>query len=381
MPPPENIAPKLAVPATQSPIRYEGLDQLRGILAFSVMIYHYADWQNLYLPRFFQAPLELLGLYAVSTFYTLSGCALYLVYHNRSIDRAFFSEFWIKRTFRIVPLFWLVSAAAIGFEIYGNLGKIHEPSGWKIFLNFSLLFSWLDPSAYFATGAWSIGNEWAFYTLFPLILLASRKKWSTVALAFGVSTISAWFAFVMLDENATVADQWKTYIHPLNQLILFVGGVLIGPYVSKTIPRLRFPYYVMASLALFVLISYLATVDECIIGAYRLILAGICMTCCAGFGITRLKHGRVSMLLSELGGISYTVYLTHPLIHHVVAKFLGKLQSILGETNYNSHLLNSTVFIGAVIATIITSSCIYRIIEKPAIRLGKKLAGRNHVSV
>ena len=59
--------------------RYEGLDQLRGILAFSVMIYHYTEWQKIQLPWLLHQPLSLIGVYAVGTFYTLSGFALYVV--------------------------------------------------------------------------------------------------------------------------------------------------------------------------------------------------------------------------------------------------------------------------------------------------------------
>lgn len=352
--------------------RYEGLDQLRGILAFSVMIFHYVEWQDIILPWHIQKPLELLGIYAVSTFYTLSGCALFIVYRNRTIDKEFYREFWIKRIFRIVPLFWLASLLAI-------LTQNESLDIWKLFLNFSLLFSWLAPEAYYATGAWSIGNEWAFYTLFPLILWASRSRFNIAILSVVTCAITAWFAFFVISPSISLTDQWKIYIHPLNQVILFVSGILLGRFVVKANISNKLPIKVYLSVILFIAISYFTNISECVSGLYRFILIGICLVCCQGFSVTLLKHGIISKILTFLGTISYTVYLIHPLMHHAMSKVIGKIDSMLQADVLSQEIRSGSVFYGSILATLVISSVIYLKLEKPAIRFGRRLTDRKNI--
>ncbi len=369
-----------AIPISPAKERYEGLDQLRGILAFSVMIYHYTEWAEWHLPWQIAKPLALLGLYAVSTFYTLSGCALYIVYRDRKLQKRFISEFWFKRIFRIVPLFWLTSILTL-LMLQGSRGEsdFHDP--WKVFLNFSLLFSWLDPSAYFATGAWSIGNEWAFYTLFPIILLCIRSR-SGIGILVGVTfVITAWFCFGILDADLSVKDQWNSYIHPLNQLVLFVSGVMIGPWILAAKARPHLPIFVYLAMGVFLIISYIASVPACISGVLRFLLVGVCVTLCAGFAVTRLKRGPITSSLTFLGTISYTVYLMHPIMYQAVNKIYGKVQSILGAEIIGNFTQSLLIFICSIISTVCVSWLIYRSIEVPLVRLGRSLAQRiTHLS-
>jgi exopolysaccharide production protein ExoZ len=269
--------------ASNCATRYEGLDQLRGILAFCVMIYHYAEWHGIILPWPAQKPFELLGIYAVSTFYVLSGCALFIVYQRRKIDNKFFSEFWIKRAFRIVPLFWLATLLVVLTQKEATQEWSQYLNASRLFLNFSLLFSWFDPSAYLATGAWSIGNEWAFYTLFPFILWAVRRRSTATVLCVITCAITAWFSFFVMNSGSSLKDQWQSYVHPMNQLILFVCGVLLGPWVLKARARELLPTRVLVAVILFVAISYSFSVPSCVSGCVRFVLVGLCVVCCDGF--------------------------------------------------------------------------------------------------
>ena len=159
------------------PHRVTGLDQLRGALATIVMIFHYSCLTKPHLPSFIQLSLDKLGYYSVCSFYVLSGAALYIVYHKRSLSLKFCRDFFIKRFARIAPLFWLATTLALALQMFGD-GSL--PGSKNIFLVYSLLFSWVDPGLYYVGGAWSIGNEWVFYSIFPLMLLA--KHWGGLRL-------------------------------------------------------------------------------------------------------------------------------------------------------------------------------------------------------
>ena len=84
--------------------RIESLDYLRGLMALSVMIYHYISWGA--GPIGSEHLLGKLGIYAVSMFYILSGLSLGLVYYGRITSASDIGSFMIKRVFRIFPLFW-----------------------------------------------------------------------------------------------------------------------------------------------------------------------------------------------------------------------------------------------------------------------------------
>jgi exopolysaccharide production protein ExoZ len=58
--------------------RLESLDYLRGLMAVSVMAFHYVSWS--FVKPGADSLLGKLGIYAVSIFYILSGVSLSFVY-------------------------------------------------------------------------------------------------------------------------------------------------------------------------------------------------------------------------------------------------------------------------------------------------------------
>lgn len=340
------------------------------------MIYHYTEWQQTPLPWLIKDPLSLLGIYAVCTFYTLSGFALFVVYRQRRIQASLLSEFWIKRVFRIVPLFWLVSTLAVLITKSASLSWAEHLDAWTIFLNYSLLFSWLDPTAYLATGAWSIGNEWAFYTIFPLILYASRYKQTLWLSAVVIIFVTGWFAFKVIDAEIALEDQWSAYVHPLNQIALFAAGVMLGPTIIRNRFHTSLPVYAILAAAVFVVASYFSDIPHWVTGFGRFAMISICVICCHGFAVTRFQHGWTSMILTFLGSISYTMYLMHPIIFSCVSRVLGKIQSMTGNQHFPDQFLNNLSLGCSIVATLASSVIIYRFLEKPMIALGKRIVSR-----
>lgn len=351
--------------------RYDGLDQLRGILAFTVMIYHYLSWQDVDLFWAIQKPLDLMGLYAVSTFYVLSGCALYIVYHNTQLDRSFMMGFWVKRSLRIVPLFWLVTTVTILFSLIQS----GEVSGWKVFLNYSLLFSWADPAAYISTGAWSIGNEWAFYMIFPLLIWGLKTKFNMLVIVIPALAIACYYWFFILTPHRSVASQWSVYVMPMNQFPLFLGGFLIGTYVMAPKWAASFNNRILCLATLiFVMYSYFFTTADSIYGWSRVILVLIALLWCYCFGAQRIFNRKTSIILNWLGMISYTLYLVHPLVIRVARKLLeenGHINQLLGM---NAAVSNVAIVVISIGVTLLVSHYIYMFLEKPMIILGKRKA-------
>jgi len=115
-------------------------------------------------------------------------------------DKSNFKSFFVKRITRILPLLGVVSIAAI------ILSK-KVPDILDLFLNLTGLFGFFKWDTYFATGAWSIGNELVFYAFFPFLLIAVRMKnfffWFIGVL---ILSVSIYFSYIVLPNSEVNAE-------------------------------------------------------------------------------------------------------------------------------------------------------------------------------
>jgi exopolysaccharide production protein ExoZ len=207
------------------------LDILRGLMSCGIMVYHYLFWHK--FPKDYSLFINKIGLYGVSVFYILSGITFFLVYKN--VDFRVpknLKNFWIKRFFRIFPLFWVVCLVTV-------IVTKNPVSFERIMLNITGLFSIINPNAALCTGGWSIGNELFFYLLFPIFLLSFQLKRLYFWLLLVISTIIfGYFAFNVISENIKLETQWNEYVNPLNQMLFFVAGIGLGfLYKNFKIPQ------------------------------------------------------------------------------------------------------------------------------------------------
>ena len=148
--------------------RIEPLDWLRGFMAVTIVIYHYLSWGvGIYDSG---TVFGRLGIYAVSTFFIISGLSLAIAYNSKVETADDIYNFIVKRFLRILPLLWVATTYEIirsGFSVFP------VP---KILMNYLGVFGFINPSAYIITGGWAIGNEIVFYTLFPIFIFAYNKS-------------------------------------------------------------------------------------------------------------------------------------------------------------------------------------------------------------
>lgn len=329
------------------------LDYLRGLAALSILIYHFYAWQGFNLDA--NSFLGRIGLYGVTIFYILSGLTLYHVYKNQVIDNRFsLKNFYIKRFARIYPL--LIATTIVSIILYR-----YSYSNIDLFLNITGLFGFIKWDTYYATGAWSIGNELTFYALFPILILSIfRNRTLFYFLSLAILAISLYYSFIQLPPQ--IEGFWRDYINPLNQAIYFTSGVIFGN-VLNLIKFKQFTLWMILFLSILIF-TYWPTTDQkiqLISGLDRYILF-IC--CILVVGCTTLIKPFTLELLNKplvfLGEISYSLYLIHPLVY----KFMGILDD---KYNYTD---NRTVFLMSIImVTIFVSWLSYSFFEKPAMKM------------
>lgn len=359
--------------------RIEALDYLRGLLAISVMFYHYKGWCGIQLGYPLEQVFQRLGVYAVCTFYALSGTSLGMVYARRKVDANFLVEFGIKRFFRIAPLFWsaITLTILLRWLLMPHLGMAGEGMPPHPYLlagaSYSLLFGWVRPDAYVPTGGWSIGAEMVFYSLFPGLLVLMRRAWWKSGLVFGTCLlIGLAFGHYFMDRKMELGsgEQWPFYINAINHLFLFVGGMglaLLHDQHKKSSPR-WIVAGLLLSVALFVFWPTQGRGGSVLVtGWERLLFGGVSLAFCHIALGWPFKFGALAGLFVWIGNISYAVYLLHPLAADLV--------SIVNFKFLHLNLLLVSCLLSLPL-TLIGATLSWVYLEKPLMRLGRRLAGK-----
>jgi peptidoglycan/LPS O-acetylase OafA/YrhL len=269
--------------------------------------------------------------------------------------------FGIKRTFRIYPLLWLT----VGLTLLIT-PKLYNPTDFL--LSITGLFGFVKPAAGLGTGVWSIGNELVFYTTFPiLILVAQFSRPLFLGIAAILIGISVYFGFYVLTETQPIAKQWPWYVNALNQMVLFVGGMLIG-YLALKFPEKRPAFWLIVTViiaAWLLFIFYPAYGDRItlVAGWNRVIFLSLSFLICgAVFYLNYQLPAFLHKPLALTAEISFGLYLLHPIVYFfATAHFQNQIEG-----------LDPTVLVLIIAVLAYAFSYLaFRFIEMPVVNLGK----------
>lgn len=331
-------------------------------MALMVMIYHYTIWTSRMLQS--EDVLGRMGIYAVPVFYIISGLTLYLLYHQKVSFRDL-KVYGLKRFFRIYPLLVLTSI------LWLVVTQEHE--GARIlFLNFTGLFGFIEPSAYVGRVAWSIGNELVFYALFPVLILAlhyNKVIWWLMVLTSILA--GCYFAFNLMTPAIQLEDQWSYYINPFNHLTYFIFGMVIGYVTEKTRSHSSMNSIgwslIIISVIGFVFFPAEGDLIMLVTGQNRILFSIFSIMFCAGiYWVNMDFKPSVKRPLMLLGASSYSLYMLHPLVYFLLKRCL--------EEYLNIHPFSFLLI--AIVLTLVLSNLSYRFIERPLINTGRVLASR-----
>jgi len=340
------------------PDRFATLDYLRGLMALAVLVFHYDKWLT---GAWDAVTLQgRLGVYAVSTFFVLSGLTLTLVYENK-LDHQFrtWGLFFRKRIFRIFPLLWLATLATLVLDGFSRPYPV-------IFLNLSGLFGFLNPVKDIATGAWSIGCELVFYLAFPTLLLISKRSKTGFLALFGIILgFGFWVAFYWFSpENSLQTAWWEAYVQAANHAFFFVGGMGIGVF-RKDLQGISRLFWLCLTVFAALLFTWWPTTSEpfqLVYGWNRVLFSILTLTAVAAcFNSKIVLKGHFHQMLTWLGAVSYSLYLLHPLVFRVLSSIFGRCG--LPEGYWQ-------LFVPSIIATLVLCHFSYFFLEKPLAQKG-----------
>jgi hypothetical protein len=183
--------------ANSSRRRNQSLDLLRGIAILMVMLAHCALATTSVVPGLAAAAGKY-GQFGVELFFIVSGYTMMLTFGDR-VDLAAAGAFYIRRAFRIAPLFWIALVAYLAIT-KGEGFREWAPDGVStsdVVLTFFFLH-WTSVTAFNSVvpGGWSIAVEMQFYLLFPLIIGLFRRDNGPLVIYALIALVSASGQFV-----------------------------------------------------------------------------------------------------------------------------------------------------------------------------------------
>jgi peptidoglycan/LPS O-acetylase OafA/YrhL len=310
------------------------------------------------------SPLRLLvaGYGSVLVFFALSGFVLFLTFTNA--DRFQYYPYIVKRFTRIyLPFLLAILGSAVLYDLVEPsaiplLGTWFNGNSWQAPPTTGLIAAHLAMTDRVGLQGldnvmWSLCHEARIALLFPLVAVCVWRNWYATALAtFAVSLISR-----HIDRSHAI-DWLYDPFNTFQYLFLFAGGAALSLNAGAVRRRLgKAPAWVIALLWLTALV-FITFPNKFFIAANcsAILLIALC-----------LGDPRAEALLSRgvprwLGRVSYSLYLVHlPVLLALVHLLWGKMPL--------PYILLSAVFLSLLVAELS-----YRLIEKPSIDLGRRVA-------
>lgn len=212
------------------------LDGLRGLAAMLVVFSHIGAFG---LKPLFDTPI---GNYGVFLFFVLSGFLMGHLYLTKEASSNSLKTYFAARISRIVPIYYIVIIASFLYGRYVDQGFTYAMAP----LDLLRCLAFIGNVSVF----WSIGPEFQFYFLFPLIwMLLSQAP--ARAVTWGVPTM-----FVVLTV-ILYRSEWPGIV-VLSKLHIFLAGILLGVLrpllVGKMSPRAALIAQVLATLVIVALL-------------------------------------------------------------------------------------------------------------------------------
>lgn len=290
--------------------RSRTLDLLRGLAIAGVMAIHVSQSfpSNIHAVDY----AFMCGWTGVNVFYFVSAMTMCLMWTQRTETNPT-RKFYIRRTLRIAPLFWV--AIPVYLVINGTGPSYNAPGGigpLQVILTATFLHGfWPDSVNSVVPGDWSIAAEMTFYLVFPLLITAfgsRRHLYLVLAIVLHLANVClfkpwAFAAFSAYYGPGHEAFVWNAlHISFLNQLPVFLVGCAL--FFSL---RDGFAKSDAAIIAVFIALSFIA---DRATGSHEFNYLMINLVLGAGVaGCIRLAIRWQP--IEALGRNSYSMYLSH----------------------------------------------------------------------
>ena len=326
--------------------RFRGLDGIRAVAMVVVVTWH-ADvvgrWRWLH------------GWSSVEVFFVLSGFLIATLCLREEESEGGFTlrAFFVRRSVRILPLYYMVLLVYMMWALVGGLGGVPQ-------LQLSLPYYATYMNEFTDTGpfvhSWSLGVEEKFYLLWPALsfvaLARCAPKWRV-----GLTAVLAAVALVVGSSGLL----WWAYGY---------GAILVGCLMAfamhdrrwfETVARLARPRAALAVLVVLAIAQLLLDSGMAAKIAYPFVFVSILPAMVLGTSPALKLLDRPS--LTWMGQRSYAFYLVHMLAMSIVVN---------ATPNWIDKGAGGVVLMAATIALALAiAGCLHHFVERPLIGAGR----------
>ena len=367
------------ISTAQPPNKYYGLDNLRAFAIIMVFFFHYQRWFE--HPAWMPTALNF-GWTGVDLFFVLSGFLISSQLFAQIKKDGHFSmrNFYIKRFFRILPIYYFVLAIYFLFPFFSSTQLL--PPLWK-FLTFTQNFG-ADFTNQRAFGVvWSLCVEEHFYLLMPAILLLLLKtgifkKGYLLLLVLFIAgfllRLYSWYDVYLHQTNGVENRMlWvQTIYYPTyNRLDGLLAGVSIAAmynYLPAIFNRLSKYVNLLIAIGLIILTGTYFLCGNNMdfvrsVFSFPLVSIGFGCTVLGAIMPNSFLYKWKSVVLTKIAELSYALYLVHMAI-------ILSAQTVLSDWGIAKN--SSLMLVLTIILCIVVALILHHAIEKPFMKMRER---------
>jgi len=353
-----------------APKKYQYIDSFRGLAILLVMLVHVAymyDNQVIeYLPSYIHQFIRNNKL-SVQLFFMVSALTLSMSWNNRADESKRLTKFFIRRFFRIAPLFYI---GIIYYSFDRFLGFDLMNIDWGDLPKKMMLTSFLFINGFFPTyingyvpGGWSITVEFTFYALVPFFFKRIKSLNQSLSYLF-VLLIICYFTNTYVLGSLTSNSEFL-YYNIVSQIPIFLYGITSYWIINakeSDLPLSRF------NLSMMVLIIFLFSYFTLPFHYWGSLIWLILIVVQSKEPFRILSN----FVLAGIGKVSFSMYLIHFTIISSLEK-LGWLDWFPATNAFTTVIYIVLSYLVVFLFTFLIANLTYKYIELPGMDLGKKL--------
>jgi len=316
------------------------------------------------------------GYAGVDLFFVISGFIMVYVTHGKSYNRKYIGHFLFNRVTRIYPLWWIfASFMALYFLIsYGQFAPPDRASevnslGYLI-KSFLLIPQYHVP---ILGVGWTLIHEVYFYIIFAGFLFFDRKKLPILLFVWMALTIFG----ALIGLNDTSARGYPSLVSSLLTLE-FIAGAFAALLITRGIFRFEKTCLILGVISVILAMAFYTDIGRNLTLWGRVAVYTIPFTLVTYGAVICERKGYIKYpkFLVSLGDWSYSIYLSHFLVFLTIKRVLEYAAPFLPQQlqfqaqGWIDNLIFTTI---AMVATIIFSALCYKLIERPLLKLSRRV--------
>lgn len=358
---------------------YPAIDGMRGIACLMVILFHSVLFSR---AVFGDAGYEMYFSFmhllqsGVDFFFVISGFLITGILMDTCNRKDALKTFYIRRSLRIFPLYYLILAVFAVYIVFTNIQKLSDIIPYIFYLqNYSMAFRFDEFQNLSHT--WSLAIEEQFYILWPLIFLfCYRHSVKRAVLLCLLCLIISIVSRVVLKDIGHLKWVYTAVFAHMDGLVLGALGSILLKHYKETLVLLRPCLLWGALISIFlVILDYVFFEQTSILGFMHVFCISLFYLCVILISVTSDNVSTVNRMFSMkpfrfLGKISYGSYVVHA---PVMIWFTYRLK----EFNLGFVPTHLILFISGAVCTYVISYLLYQFYEKKFLILKDKYAPYN----